>query len=540
MAGSFDAPRSSLVQGRGRNWRWPGELGVRFDGSVAVITSHAPAGHSPDVRALTILEAAEGGLHEVGVVTSLRLELEAGWHGTHDLLRLERRVGLLRTRGIPIALTVCGEERLPPDPLGGVAEGLATDPVEFATPITGSGLELVTRALDEWIRQSIDRLCSFADEEGQDEVAPPLPAVRMIPVDGRVHARARWVCALLETKGIRLALPERPERTKASGFRELLVQAGATYKVDVLGVAECGTWRGNEYEHLLPEEHEHLGVWEKLRPDLTRDLPQRHAMFRSLNSSQSFAYNLLAGLRKVQVLDRALEAALCLPAGSVLLERLAFEFGPAEMRVWLGESSDRYTQIDCVAWWRDQRAATNHATVFEVKLAETEFGICRGPVSVDNRRTDVCTKAADSDRLSHCYLRVPPNARTYLEHSEGYPRLVQRLGTGGRCPLAGPGYQLARNMLAARWLESHAPPQYRVERARFFVLSAAETPAVTSGSLRQLGTTPAERLEALGAGWIDARVLVDAVATLPDAQPLIDFLKRRYPPVFVAFLAPRE
>ena len=150
-----------------------------------------------------------------------------------------------------------------------------------------------------------------------------------------------------------------------------------------------------------------------------------------------------------------------------------------------------------------------------------------------------------AERSRSCYLKAA-KGRRYLELADAaFPKLAAILGEGGTCPIRLDGYQLARNLAIRAWLAGEIstpgvppfPRRLRVEGTlstdvRFAVVSAVETPAVSSEPLSRLGATPAARLASLGVEWVDARRLLDAVRKDTRALGLVEYLESRYGPVF--------
>lgn len=495
------------------DWKWPRELRVAREGDLVIVESDRTGLHPPDMRALTILEA-DSSAQEVLLLTrpigGVELRLGRGW-SEREVARLVRRLGLfppdIRERfrvrharkDLPIA-----------DAFGGALEPLFGNGQGRELVVENDGLGLLAEGLNTWLLH-VDAIRSAALRED----TPPLPVLRLVPTSGRMHPRADWILEQLRRRGIRVEAPEREPAQRETGFVDRLTDAVVANKEQVLGIAECGTYDGNEHPHILPERRWKEAVWEPLRAHVEAAIGgHRHEMFHNLKSSQAFAVNVLLGLEHEGALARAFEAALKYRPGAIRDAELMFEFCPPEMKRFLGERGRHQTQIDALVRLTLDDGDTE-ALLVEVKLTETDFGGCRGPSVEGNLRRDVC-EGNKVDRLDACYLAA--QGRTYLKNLDKLGSFADLLGAES-CPLRDGGYQLARNLLVARWLEGRVgspavPAKYRVSRARFVVLCAAETPALTSTTLRKVSPEGGVMaLERLGVGWFDARELVRAGAT---------------------------
>ena len=525
-------------KGAGREWTWPSRFAVDFDAETAVVTADTEVGYdAPDLRALSLLEASvTGQLIDGRQIARVRVNLPASWAGSGGLDRICDRVGLFA--GVarqPIALQFDGSLRSTSDPFGGQLPLLASGEDEI--PATGKGLRLLAKGIDAWITSVREAL----NNRGYDAADPPTrPRLRLLPV-GDVHPRIEWIQKQLANAGVDVAVPPRREPAALTSFKARMLEGSIVHK-RALGITESGTYKGEEYEHILPPAKAAFAVWEKLRSRIDQLLPvqHRHQMFANLKSSQAFALNLLGGLLVVDALPTALERVLGLSAGRIRSDppvRLVFEYSSKATMSLLGET-EHATQVDAAIWFTDGETKERRAFLVEVKLTEDGFGACRGPHEKTNLDRAACLDPVD--RLTRCYLRRPPLKRTYLDHlATAYPQLAERLSEGGACPLRADGYQLARNLTIAAWLDGRvAPdkpptPEDRVALASFHVLSARATPALSSPPLVPLGDDSRQRLAALGVGWIDARALVENVRELPGATELLDYLRGRYSPVFL-------
>lgn len=80
------------------------------------------------------------------------------------------------------------------------------------------------------------------------------------------------------------------------GFDQSVKKHLASYRRDVLGVAESGTWNDMEYGHILPKCRCKLNIMEMIRSDFFDWVQQSeitlHPNFHHLNSSQAACFNL--------------------------------------------------------------------------------------------------------------------------------------------------------------------------------------------------------------------------------------------------------
>jgi len=297
-----------------------------------------------------------------------------------------------------------------------------------------------------------------------------------------------------------------------------------------------GRYREIEYEHILPDGKEKLGIWSKLWPNLDRILPtdERHPAFGNLNSSQAFAVNLFGGLKHTCLLAKALQVAFA--TGPLTDPNVTLEYFTPEFKKYLGEKGSHQTQVDVLA--TASEGARTRAFVIEVKLTEAAFGRCRGPFEEKNADKSICYPDSSGERRCRCFM-ASLEGRRYLELAErAFPLLAAVLGADGSCPIRLDGYQLARNLAVRAWLGGDLlpgappPPPPGPFEATFAVVSARDTPALSSGPLVALGSSPAERLSKLGVRWVDARHLVDAVSNEPTAGEFVEFMKSRYSPLF--------
>jgi hypothetical protein len=149
-------------------------------------------------------------------------------------------------------------------------------------------------------------------------------------------------------------------------YQERMKNHLSEYKVQHLGISECGTYRYRdqniEYPHILPKSLQWKNILKPFREEV-REYSQNeiklHKYFHHLNSSQAFALNLFIPFFGVQPSERAL-----------LLKALGLsDNGGDEWHAEYVPDSHEGTNVD-FAW----RNSTSGWTYCEVKLTEQEFG----------------------------------------------------------------------------------------------------------------------------------------------------------------------
>jgi hypothetical protein len=314
-------------KGAGREWTWPSKFSVDFDADTAVVTADTEVGYdAPDLRALSLLEASvTGDLIDGRQIARVCVNLPASWADSDGLARICDRVGLFAGLAHqPIALQFGGSLQSMSDPFGGQLPLLASGQDEI--PATGRGLRVLANGIDAWIASVREAL----NARGDDAVdVPTKPRLRLLPV-GNLHPRIEWIQKQLANAGVDVAAPTRRPPAAATSFKARMLEASIAHK-RALGITESGTYKGEEYEHILPPAKAAFAVWEKLRIGLDKLLPVqlRHQMFANLKSSQAFAVNVLGGLLVVDALPTALERVLGLSPGRIRRDppvRLVFEY----------------------------------------------------------------------------------------------------------------------------------------------------------------------------------------------------------------------
>jgi hypothetical protein len=213
-----------------------------------------------------------------------------------------------------------------------------------------------------------------------------------------------------------------------------------------------------------------------------------------------------------------------------------FEYFAREFKRYVGETRGHQTQVDVLATAKE--GTRTRAFLIEVKLTEPAFGRCRGPFEMKNEDKSICYAGDSAERRKRCFM-ANSEGRCYLELAKtAFPRLASVLGADGSCPIRLDGYQLARNLAMRAWIAGELPPGApppplpAAVEATFAVVSARETRAVASGPVLGLWGSPADRLGKLGVQWVDARHFLEAIADEPAAAEFVQFMKRRYGPVF--------
>jgi Restriction Endonuclease associating with ARP len=147
------------------------------------------------------------------------------------------------------------------------------------------------------------------------------------------------------------------------GFKKQAWASLATYKRDVLGVAEDGEWRGRKYAHILPAAQRRLNILARIREPFWDWFAGRgiklHRDFCHLNSSQALCFNLFfpfvaGGPKSLQRILDALgirDEAVC---------GATFEYQPDDRE---GTSFDFMIPM-----------ASGARVYFELKYTESQFG----------------------------------------------------------------------------------------------------------------------------------------------------------------------
>ena len=149
-----------------------------------------------------------------------------------------------------------------------------------------------------------------------------------------------------------------------ASFSDIAKQRLATYKQDVLGVAEDGLWRkGQAYPHILPSDRKELNILPPYREEFwqkaTADKIKLHTDFHHLNSSQAAAFNLFfPALVESATTQCALVNALVGKEGAI--DQWTFEAIP---------DSDEGTNFDLFI-----QLQTGGKIYVEVKFTELSFG----------------------------------------------------------------------------------------------------------------------------------------------------------------------
>ena len=227
-------------------------------------------------------------------------------------------------------------------------------------------------------------------------------------------------------------------------------------------------WSAGACPHPPMWAHWTEGIYPDYR-DLARDVHladevKLHKYAAHLLSSQAFALNLFLPFREggrsslSECVSRLLDTKL-------LVETVRFEWVPpgallGELEGDRPKDHESATGVDVVLWSRleDGRRAV---VLVETKLSEGTFTTCKGRVSPNNRRRDVCDSArrffGDPDA---CYLRRPKGKerdRRYWQIFAGRHGSVRDAfpgaDVGGPCPFAGNAQQPMRNLAIAKGLE---------------------------------------------------------------------------------------
>jgi hypothetical protein len=182
---------------------------------------------------------------------------------------------------------------------------------------------------------------------------------------------------------------------------------------------------------------------------------KEHRWARALNSSQCFAVNLFAPLKRDpaaarDTLARMLPDRDLRPTDTVSVE---FEYAPPGSAAWLGERGQP-TQVDVCLRVDRAGQCLGHVLV-EVKYTETGFGTCRGwsdddSASAANPNRDQCLDVEQVLRAPEqtCWL-VQTEGRRYWDLMAGTGSTIRTEALTGSCPFRRGLYQLMRNRVLA-------------------------------------------------------------------------------------------
>src|SRR6266700_1431594 len=93
------------------------------------------------------------------------------------------------------------------------------------------------------------------------------------------------------------------------------------YRLNVLGIAESGTWHGRQYGHILPTKDLALNILAPYRQDFWKYAKAKgfalHDCFPHLNSSQAMCFNLFYPFLREGLMKQLLTEVLNVPDDDV-------------------------------------------------------------------------------------------------------------------------------------------------------------------------------------------------------------------------------
>lgn len=260
-----------------------------------------------------------------------------------------------------------------------------------------------------------------------------------------------------------------------SDFIQKMRKTVTDYKENVLGVSEQGTFQGKSYSHILPQDKQHLNLWESIREDaiayFSAESIAWHKDSHNLLSSQALCINLFFPLREeLELLTGFFTSRI---SGLVQVKKMHFEYIGPEGTDYLHEGGSRgqnRTSADVALEW-DSEDGTQGLLLLEFKFTEGEFGRCGGATSKGNTDRSRCLRSEDiiRDPSAMCYL-LQSKKRPYWDiilDSDG-PLRTEYLTLERHCPFRYDLYQLMRNQLLA--LQIERDPQSGFARASFGVV----------------------------------------------------------------------
>lgn len=269
-------------------------------------------------------------------------------------------------------------------------------------------------------------------------------------------------------------------------FRRQMADHMVRYKKDVLKVADCGTWRGKEYEHILPEELWELNLWDgiryKAREYFSRFGIAWHQDRHNLLSSQLFAVNLFFPFTSEPEMLKPSLRPHCQDLASVV--GVDFEYigprdrnDPSGYRDYFNEGGSRgknRTSTDVAIEWLNL-AGRKNLLLLEFKFTESEFGRCSKRPGTN---LNLCSSAGDVMRQPEKWCYRATIGRSYWKYilAADSPFVLDRLAAGKVCPFRYDFYQLMRNQLLAHCVQQDRWNGY--DRVEFGILYPARNEAL--------------------------------------------------------------
>ena len=293
-----------------------------------------------------------------------------------------------------------------------------------------------------------------------------------------------------------------PRRKAAGGWSATMRQHQVRWKESSAGITERGEHAGLARDYLFPRASWAENILAPCRAAVLRHIKRDnialHMFAHHVMSSQCFAFNLAGPFiehpeRLSATLRRLLPPAVAAEVASVSRVELEYDgeqpgFGEPSS----GRRGENRTSVDVAVWWRDRSGAENLVLV-EVKFSEAEFGQCSKGAKAGGR-CDTDGAGLVHSRGRGCPLTEPPHSRTYWDLADRHDLFRwDTLAGQTACPFRRDGYQLMRNQLLARVLESDRSRGLR--RVDFAALVHDGNPSV-----RRLGV-PLSGHSGVEAGW---------------------------------------
>ena len=293
-----------------------------------------------------------------------------------------------------------------------------------------------------------------------------------------------------------------PSRNPSGGWTATMRQHQVHWKEHTAGIVERGVHAGSPRDFLFPRPSWAENLLPSHRDAVLRHIEREdiglHTFAHHVLSSQCFAFNLAGPFlenpeRLTGALRRLLPSAVAAKVARVTRVELEYDGGdPGFGEPSSGRRGENRTSVDIAVWWEDRTGSTNLVLV-EVKFTEAEFGGC-GKGAKNRGRCNTDGEGLVRGRGRGCPLTESPHNRTYWALADRHGLFEwDTLAGQTACLFRHDGYQLMRNQLLARVLESDRARGLR--RVDFAALVHDDNP-----SIRQL-RAPMAGQSAVESGW---------------------------------------
>jgi hypothetical protein len=253
-------------------------------------------------------------------------------------------------------------------------------------------------------------------------------------------------------------------------FRTHMEDWMCQYKVETLKIHEQGKWRGQRYNHILPQDLWFLNIWEGVCFEAVKYFGRLrikwHDQKHNLLSSQIACINLLFPLREYPELLKPWLSSRLEDVETVT--DLDFEYigpddaqDPSGYRNYLNEPGSRgqnRTSADVAVTWRNSEGRKN-LLLLEFKFTEPNFGECSRQKNPDRRRCLSSKEIARSPQ-TQCYRTEVGRPYWDIILSSDSPLQQGLLTTEAFCPFRYDFYQLMRNQLLAHCIQTDPKEHY--------------------------------------------------------------------------------